>query len=214
MIEPFSARQTLLRYNAGIWTGSFIRFSGQGFEEERFGSHLHVSDQAGVIVAELTNLASGQMRAMRFAEPPVEMQISSEGHWSLGPDRIGPWPWVSELCLVWGEHRRRAVIRHGCEQLESLVLVSEARPGQHEQLEHGPLQVMASAHPNGAHLLWTMPNNKLGVSVQTMAARALGRPEHVALHWQPTPGVALTISRHYGANGLLLDQFADQNAPG
>ena len=50
------------------------------------------------------------------------MQISPEGHWNLCPDRIGAWPWVSELCLVWSWRRRRAVIRHGSERLESLVV--------------------------------------------------------------------------------------------
>jgi hypothetical protein len=92
---------------------------------------------------------------MDFDEPPAEMQISPEGHWSLGRDRIGngAWPWVSELCLVWDERRRRAVIRHGSERLESLVVVSEARPGMEEPIPSAPLQAFASPALPGPGLI-------------------------------------------------------------
>jgi hypothetical protein len=134
------SRSALLAFNAGLWEGSFIRLDGRGHEVERFDSHLEVSEAApgdrsdprqGEITAALTNRSSGQVRTMRFLEPPAEMQIDPlAGHWSLGPDRIGPWPWVSELALVHGDQRRRVVVRHGAEQLECLVVVVEGRPGQ------------------------------------------------------------------------------------
>ena len=125
-------REILLTHNSGDWHGCFICCDCHGLERERFKSQLSVQDQGGKVVAALTNISTGQVRSMDFDEPPAEMQISPEGHWSLGPDRIGAWPWVSELCLVWGERRRRAVIRHGSERLESLVVVSEARSGLEE----------------------------------------------------------------------------------
>ena len=100
MHPPFSRRATLLSHNAGLWEGCFIRLDRTGAELERFESHLSGSDQMGTIKAALTNRVSGQVRSMEFAEPPAEMQISPRGHWSLGADRMGPWPWVWELCLV------------------------------------------------------------------------------------------------------------------
>ncbi len=201
-------RATLLEHNAGIWEGCFVRFDRRGLELERFDSRLQVEDQAGTVVAALTNISSGQVRTMDFQEPPAEMQISPEGHWSLGPDRIGPWPWVSELCLVWGNRRRRAVIRHGTDQLDSLVLVSEARPGHREPLAPAPLQALIAdtgssdtiATSNG--LIWTLPAC-LAVTVQTVAQREQGMPEEVVLRWQPEPLVTLEIRRRYGPHGLL-----------
>ncbi|MEX0588546.1 MAG: DUF3598 family protein [Cyanobium sp.] len=211
MQAPFSQhqRQTLLTYNSGIWEGCFIRFDHCGQELDRFVSRLTVEDQNGTVVAALTNTNSGQVRTMAFQQPPAEMQISREGHWSLGPDRIGPWPWVSELCLVWGERRRRAVIRHGTDQLESLVLVIEGRPGRQNIVPPAPLMAQATAAgPNG--LIWSLandqPNNlegNLELTVQTMGQRVAGNAEVVALRWQPEPGVLLEIRRNYGPNGLL-----------
>lgn len=201
-------RFTLLAHNGGTWEGSFVRFDRRGLELERFDSRLIVEDQAGTVVASLTNISSGQVRSMDFQEPPPEMQISPKGHWSLGPDRIGPWPWVSELCLVWGNRRRRAVIRHGTDQLESLVLVSEARPDHREPLAPAPLQAMiadqgsssTAATSNG--LIWTLPAC-LAVTVQAMAQRGQGRSEEVVLSWQPEPQINLEIRRRYGPHGLL-----------
>jgi hypothetical protein len=103
-------RHQLLAHNAGIWEGAFVRLDATGQEQERFASHLLVEDKDGRIEASLTNRNSGDVRRMAFREPPAEMQISPQGHWSLGPDRIGPWPWVSELCLVHGEQRRGAAL--------------------------------------------------------------------------------------------------------
>ena len=108
-LEPQrNCRSTLLIHNAGIWEGQFVRLDPGGREQSRFASHLSVLDTDGLIEASLTNRDSGEVRRMAFREPPAEMQISPQGHWSLGPDRIGPWPWVNELCLVHGDqHRRR-----------------------------------------------------------------------------------------------------------
>ena len=202
-------RRTLLAHNAGLWEGSFVRFDRRGLELERFDSRLQVEDQAGTVVAALTNLSSGLVRTMDFQEPPVEMQISPEGHWSLGPDRIGPWPWVSELCLVWGNRRRRAVIRHGTDQLEFMVLVSEARPDHREPLAPAPLQALVTetgSNDSGSFtsngLIWTLPAC-LAVTVQTVAQRGQGMAEEVVLHWQPEPEVHLEIRRRYGPHGLL-----------
>jgi hypothetical protein len=197
-----------------MWEGCFVRFDRRGLELERFDSRLQVEDQAGTVVAALTNLSSGQVRTMDFQEPPAEMQISQEGHWSLGPDRIGPWPWVSELCLVWGHRRRRAVIRHGSDQLDSVVLVSEARPNHQEPLAPAPLQALI-ADTSGSNnisssdslttsnaLIWTLPTC-LAVTVQTVAKRGQGMAEEVVLRWQPEPQVSLEIRRRYSLHGLL-----------
>jgi len=206
MDAPFSRRDTLLAYNAGIWEGSFIRLNGAGLEKERFASHLVVEETDGVIEAALTNLSAGTVRAMRFEEPPVEMQIRAQGHWSLGPDRVGPWPWVSELCLVWGDQRRRAVIRHNSSGLESLVLVIEGRPQLSPaalDVPPAPLQLRSSPLgplPLGPQQRWSWGN----LDVITQATRPAGPSmEAVALRWQPAEGIELEIERRYGPSGLL-----------
>ena len=196
-------RQILLNHNAGIWQGTFIRLNGNGVEVERFGSHLSVADRAGIIHADLTNRSTGKVRSMEFAEPPAEMQISPEGHWSLGPDRIGPWPWVCELCLVWGDQRRRAVVRHHSSGLESLVLVSEGRPGSEPEPPAAPLQLIPRGE--GSHQQrWMLAQAPSAVWAITMASRPAGHPEWVSLHWQPEPGIDLELRRGYSEHGLLL----------
>jgi hypothetical protein len=200
--EPTGAdRFTLLRHNAGIWQGTFIRLDGQGCEQERFGSHLEVAERQGTIHADLTNRSSGRVRSMQFDQPPAEMQISPAGHWSLGPNRIGPWSWVCELCLVWGEQRRRIVVRHGLGDLETLVLVSEGRPGHEPTPPASPLQVLPqSVDPH--HRLWRLEQQP-SVTVTTMAGREPGLAEAVSLMWEPEPGIALSLVRRYDAFGLL-----------
>ena len=195
-------REILLTHNSGDWHGCFICCDCHGLERERFKSQLSVQDQGGKVVAALTNISTGQVRSMDFDEPPAEMQISPEGHWSLGPDRIGAWPWESELCLVWGERRRRAVIRHGSERLESLVVVSEARPGMEEPLPPAPLQALASPAPTCPGLIWSLPA-ALGVTLITADRRQSGVSEEVGLCWQPEPGIHLEIRRRYSAYGAL-----------
>lgn len=201
MDVPFSRRDTLLARNAGIWEGSFIRLNGAGLEQERFASHLTVEDTDGVIEATLTNLTTGTVRAMRFEQPPVEMQISAQGHWSLGPDRIGPWPWVSELCLAWGDQRRRAVIRHNSNGLESLVIVIEGRPQlSPAALEVPPAPLQLNPLPLGPQQRWRWHNLEVITQAERLAAPGM---EGVALRWQPAPGIQLELQRCYGPSGLL-----------
>lgn len=200
--EQAGTRATLLHFNAGTWEGSFVRLDRGGREVERFGSHLEVADRHGTIHADLTNRNSGTVRSMHFVDPPAEMQITPQGHWSLGPDRIGPWPWVCELCLVWGERRRRIIVRHNTDGLESLVLVTEGRPGHEPDPPATPLQGMAHAL-GGDRLRWDF-DQAAGTSVTTMARRVSGQEERVGLAWQPERGVMLQIERRYSPYGQLL----------
>jgi hypothetical protein len=139
---------------------------------------------------------------MQFAEPPAEMQVSPRGHWSLGPDRIGPWPWVCELCLVWGEQRRRLVVRHNNGGLDSLVLVAEGRAGCEPEPLASPLQARSTIQGDDRNR-WTFEQDP-SVWVTTMARRSPGQAEAVGLVWQPQPGLSLQIERRYSEHGLLL----------
>jgi hypothetical protein len=201
-MSGFDRRATLLAHNAGLWEGTFVRLEGQAdgeaVEAERFASRLVVEDRSGTVEADLTNLTSGAVRSMRFAEPPAEMQITAEGHWSLGPDRIGSWPWVCELCLAGGERRRRVVVRLEGERLISLVVVIEARPGISDPPPAPPWRLPAIRQAGG--LLWR-PAPDLEVCARAGA---------VELSWQVQPGRLLGLRRAYGEYGLLrpLDQEA------
>lgn len=203
-VTEISRRSTLLAHNAGIWEGWFVRCDGQGRELDRFASRLQVEDRAGRVEAELTNRSSGSVRSMRFAEPPPEMQITAEGHWSLGPDRIGAWPWVCELCLTAGERRRRVVVRHGSDGLESLVLVWEARAGVEDPAPAAPLilagQPLAAA-PGGSRHLWRADAE---LEVETMTGPRGAGAEQVVLRWRPAGCPEQTIRRAYGSFGVLL----------
>jgi hypothetical protein len=64
---------------------------------------------------------------MEFEQPPTEMQVDP-AHWDLGPERIGPGPWVCELCLVHGDRRRWVVVRHGNDTIESMPCLWMSRP--------------------------------------------------------------------------------------
>ncbi|MFZ0409036.1 MAG: DUF3598 family protein [Cyanobium sp.] len=200
-------RRSLLSHNLGIWEGQFIRLDPGGRELNRFGSHLAVEERDGLIEASLTNRDSGELRRMAFREPPAAMQISPQGHWSLGPDRIGPWPWVSELCLVHGDQRRRAVVRLDSDQLESLVVVWEGRPGQADPPPAPPLQARATSCGGRAdaedpgRTIWTI---EAGLAIVTPDRRRPGSPQSVVLRWQPRPDLLLEIGRAYDAYGNLL----------
>ena len=214
-----NGRSTLLIHNAGTWEGQFVRLDPAGREQRRFASHLSVLDTDGLIEANLTNRDSGEVKRMAFREPPAEMQISPQGHWSLGPDRIGPWPWVNELCLVHGDQRRRAVVRLGSDQLESLVVVWEGRPGLADTPPAAPLQARASG--GGSHqcgnggepagedqpglTTWTIA---AGLEIITPDRRRPGSPQSVVLRWQARPDLLLEIARAYDAYGNLLDPGA------
>ncbi len=200
-LHPMADRRSrLLAHNAGTWTGQFVRLDASGVERDRFDSQLLVTDRDGLIEANLTNLASGEVRRMAFREPPADMQISPQGHWSLGPDRIGPWPWVSELCLVHGEQRRRAVVRLGSDRLESLVIVWEGRPGQANPPPPPPLRARAAAGEQGRSI-WTI---EAGLEIGIPARRQQGSAQSVLLRWQPRPGLMLEIERAYDAYGNPL----------
>ena len=192
----FNPRATLLARNAGVWEGTFVRLAGQAdgeaVEVERFASRLVVEDRDGTVDASLTNLTSASVRSMRFAEPPAEMQITAEGHWSLGPDRIGVWPWVCELCLAGGERRRRAVVRLEGERLIALVVVIEARPGIGDPPPPPPWRLPAIRQAEG--LLWR-PAPDLEVRVAS---------GWVELAWQQPAGETLRLRRSYSEYGLLL----------
>ena len=201
MPNPLSQRETLLHFNAGVWEGTFLRLDGNGRELERFGSLLNVSDRAGTIHADLTNRSTGVVRSMQFDAPPAEMQISPDGHWSLGPDRIGAWSWVCELCLVWGHRRRRIVVRHHSTGLESLVLVCEGRQGSPDEAPEAPLQLTPRLL-SPQRSLWSL-TSPLDVEIGTLNSRGGGEPESVSLQWQPEPGRCLRLERRYDAYGLL-----------
>lgn len=195
-MQRLDRRATLLAHNAGIWEGSFVRLEGrpdgEAVEVERFASHLVVEDRDGTVDASLTNLTSGSVRSMRFSEPPPEMQITAEGHWSLGPDRIGAWPWVSELCLAAGSRRRRAVVRLEGDRLISLVVVIEARPGIAEAPAPPPWRLPAIRQAEGWR--WRAADD-----LEVCAA-----PGWLELAWQPQPGQLLRLRRSYSEYGLLL----------
>lgn len=191
-----NCRTTLLAHNAGIWEGTFVRLTGhadgEAVELERFASRLLVDERDGMVQADLTNLSSGTVRSMAFADPPAEMQITADGHWSLGPDRIGSWPWVCELCLAGGERRRRAVVRLEGERLVSLVVVIEARPGCTDPPPAPPWRLPAIRQAEG--LLW-----RPAADLEVRAASGW-----VELAWQVQPGQALRLRRAYSDYGLLL----------
>ena len=205
MPEPFSRRDTLLRHNGGSWQGSFIRLDAAGHEIERFPSSLAVEERGRLIVASLTNGRTGTVRSMEFEEPPAEMQISPAGHWSLGPDRIGPWPWVSELCLVHGGRRRRVVVRHGSDGIESVVLVSEGRPGCADAPPPAPHRATPLASGGGVdQAMWLLEDTSANrVELQLMGRRRFGMPQQVTLRWQPNGSAWLELRRSHAASGLI-----------
>ncbi|CAK6701854.1 DUF3598 family protein [Synechococcus sp. CBW1107] len=199
-MSSLDRRSTLLGRNAGHWEGTFIRLDDQGLESERFGTRLHVHETDGQIEAALTYLNTGKVATMRFAEPPALTAISPDGHWSLGPDKTGPWPAVMELCLVDGDRRRRVVVRHGAERLESVVVVVEARPGV---VDPAPAPLLrAAVLPVGdgsASGCWKLTDD---LTLTTALERRFGDPLVVRLCWRPEPGRELVLERAYGANGL------------
>jgi hypothetical protein len=200
-VPSFDRRATLLARNAGHWEGSFIRLDGQGLESERFGTRLHVRETDGQIEAALTYVNTGKVATMRFAEPPALMAISPDGHWSLGPDKTGPWPAVMELCLVDGQRRRRLVVRHGAERLESVVVVVEARPGAVDPAPLPPLRARVLPGMNGSgSVCWELTDD---LTLTTALERRFGEPLAVRLSWRrPLAGRELVLERIYGANGL------------
>jgi len=201
---PVSAppRQRLLEANGGCWEGLFHRLGPDGREIERFPTRLRVSDEDGTIEAALTYLNTGRVVPMRFSEPPAAMQISDAGHWSLGMDRMGPWPWIAELCVVHGERRRRVVLRHGVESLESFTYAREWRPGTGDGGPATPLVAVIESIGSGdaSSHRWHLDDD-----VEVVIAPGPGEagPVRVALSWQPAGGPPCRIERRYTPYGLL-----------
>ncbi|MEI8251074.1 MAG: hypothetical protein WCF98_07880 [Synechococcus sp. ELA057] len=192
-MAAFDPRATLLARNAGLWDGHFLQLDGaadgEAVERDRFPSRLLVEERQGLINADLTNLTSGVVRSMRFADPPPEMQIHPDGHWSLGPDRIGAWPWVSELCLTLGDRRRRAVVRLEGERLISAVLVLEARPGVEVPL---PPPLRLPRLQEAGCWLWRSDDLELRAAAGW-----------VELQWQHQPDDSVRLRRAYSPYGVL-----------
>ncbi|KAF0652384.1 hypothetical protein L107_13785 [Cyanobium sp. Copco_Reservoir_LC18] len=192
----------MLEVNGGSWEGLFHRLGPDGREIERFPTRLRVSDEDGTIEAALTYLNSGRTVPMRFREPPAAMQISAAGHWSLGMDRMGPWPWIAELCVVHGERRRRVVLRHGVERLESFTYAREWRPGLADGGPATPLfAVIESIAPGEAGgRRWRLDDD---VEVAIAPGPGQPGPVQVTLSWQPAGGPPCRIERRYTPYGLL-----------
>ncbi len=201
-------RQRLLEVNGGCWEGLFTRLGPDGREIDRFPTRLLVTDQDGTIEAALTYLASGRTVPMRFSEPPAAMQISTAGHWSLGIDRTGPWPWIAELCVARGDRRRRIVLRHGVDSLESLTYAREWRPGVPDAGPDAPLVASLEAiEADGATTTrWSMDGN---VEVLIVHHPSQPGPVQVSLSWQVDANVGCRIERRYSPYGLLEPLAAD-----
>ena len=84
------SRRALLEHNSGEWHGLFIRLDHIGVEQTRFHTLLRVQEEAGQVVAALTDCSTGQIRTMQFGDLPAAMQVDPAGHWSLGPDPSHP----------------------------------------------------------------------------------------------------------------------------
>ena len=208
-----SPRQRLLEVNGGCWEGLFVRLGPEGREIERFPTRLLVTDQDGSIEAALTYLSSGRTVPMRFSEPPAAMQISDAGHWSLGIDRTGPWPWIAELCVAHGDRRRRIVLRHGVDSLESLTYAREWRPGVPEAGPDTPLvaRMQTSAANGQTTARWWLDDN---VEVEIVHHPTQPGPVQVTLSWQVDADVRCRIERRYSSYGLLEPLAADCSAGG
>ena len=208
-----SPRQRLLEVNGGCWEGLFVRLGPEGREIERFPTRLLVTDQDGSIEAALTYLSSGRTVPMRFSEPPAAMQISDAGHWSLGIDRTGPWPWIAELCVAHGDRRRRIVLRHGVDSLESLTYAREWRPGVPEAGPDTPLvaRLQTSAANGQTTARWWLDDN---VEVEIVHHPTQPGPVQVTLSWQVDADVRCRIERRYSSYGLLEPLAADCLAGG
>ena len=197
-------RATLLRHNIGSWDSQFVRFDNKGREQERFPCHLEVLEMGDAIFSTLTYVNTGRTGQMRFHEPPEEMQISPEGHWSLGPSFNGYGAWVSEFCLCGGDRRCRAVIRHDSHGLASLVLIMEWRSGTPPvtipaeiQLDPHSLDSTGCTGMQG----WSWQK---GVTLIAMAERHQGQAQVCGLHWTQPDGVDREIMRRHSSDGYLL----------
>lgn len=101
-------------------------------------------------------------------------------------DRMGPWPWIAELCVVHGERRRGIVLRHGVEGARASPTSGNGGP----------------ASPTAAPARrWRLDDD-----VEMVIAPAPGGQPgsvRVTLHWQPAAGPPCRIGRRYTPYGLL-----------
>ncbi len=74
-MPPVDRRDRLLEASAGLWVGSFIRLGPDGKERERFPTRLLVHELDGESEAALTDVRTGREAKVRFADPPVGMEI-------------------------------------------------------------------------------------------------------------------------------------------
>ncbi len=192
-------RSTLLTHNSGRWSGCFIRLNAGGIEQERFPTVLDVEETDGVIHTCLTYANSGMQRSMTFTDLPFTMQVSTNGDWSLGPSAITPWTWVGELCVVRGQQRRRAIVRHGTSGLDSVVYVRESLD---ERLEaHLPEPLHCPAHPINNLTIWT-PEPGVELLLDTRS-RQSGDATACGLRWSSPEGSTRQIVRRYDGRGQM-----------
>jgi len=193
-------RAVLLQHNRGIWSGCFLRFDGQGLEQERFPTELSVNESKGLIQTCLTYKSSGQQRSMCFQNLPPSMQVCPEGGWSLGPTSITPWNWVAELCVVRQSERRRLVVRHGVSGLDQVVYVVESADQQIPAVPTGPIH--CPSHREGDLMIWR-PEAGVELLLDTRD-RQTGDATACGLRWSLSDGSVRQMVRRYDGNGDLL----------
>ena len=193
-------RAVLLQHNSGLWSGCFLRFDGEGHEQERFPTELSVNESKGLIQTCLTYKSSGQQRSMCFQNLPPSMQVCPEGGWSLGPTSITPWNWVAELCVVRQSERRRLVVRHGLSGLDQVVYVVESADQQIPAVPRGPIH--CPSHREGDLMIWR-PEAGVELLLDTRD-RQTGDATACGLRWSLSDGSVRQMVRRYDGNGDLL----------
>ena len=129
----------LINANCGKWESIFIRIGSSREECERFPCNLSVSEDNGLIEAQLTYQQSGKIARSAFREIPESMQIEAAGHWSLGPQFLTQEFWTTEFCICRPHERRRAIVRQRRNWLESMVVIVEWRAGHDHAAFSGDL---------------------------------------------------------------------------
>ncbi len=193
-------RAALLQHNIGQWAGCFIRFNGDGLEQERFPTSLSVKDSDGLIQACLTYQHTGQQRSMSFQTLPASMQVSPDGGWSLGPTSITPWSWVAELCVVHQRERRRIVVRHGVSGLEQVVYVVET---EGSRTPEAPVQRLRCRTRSAAELVIWEPEDGVELLLD-QRDRQTGDATACGLRWTLPGGIVRQMVRRYDTQGGLL----------
>ena len=192
-------RSALVTHNTGLWEGFFLRLDATGVEQERLSTLLEVKETRGIIQTCLTYQNSGQQQSVNFKSLPTSMQVSDQGHWSTGPEFITPWNWVSELCVVNPQQRRRMIVCHGATGLDRIIYVVEARTGS--QLPHPDSPLNCQSRPFGSLIIW---QPELGVElIIDPRNREQGDATGCGIRWIDQNGNKLQILRQYNNAGLL-----------